>query len=58
MEFKDIELLAFIISKELGSNKKDDELIKSIRQDSKDYHSALKEIPTEEKKTKIINSPF
>lgn len=55
MEFKEMEQLAFIITKELGVDKTDVDLIKSIRQSKEAYYSALKQIPVELPKAKIMN---
>ena len=55
MEFKEMEQLAFIITKELGVDKPDVDLIKSIRQSKEAYISALKQIPVELPKAKIMN---
>jgi len=55
MEFKEMEQLAFIITKELGVDKPDVDLIKSIRQSKEAYYSALKQIPVELPKAKIMN---
>lgn len=54
MEFKEMEQLAFIITKELGVDKSDVDLIKSIRQSKEAYYSALKQIPVEIPKAKIM----
>ena len=55
MEFKKMEQLAFIITKEMGVDKLDVDLIKSIRQSKEAYYSALKQIPVELPKAKIMN---
>ncbi len=55
MEFKEMEQLAFIITKELGVDKSDVDLIKSIRQSKEAYYSALKQIPVERPKAKVMS---
>ena len=55
MEFKEMEQLAFIITKEMDVDKSDVDLIKSIRQSKEAYYSALKQIPVELPKAKIMN---
>ena len=55
MEFKKMEQLAFIITKEMDVDKSDVDLIKSIRQSKEAYYSALKQIPVELPKAKIMN---
>lgn len=58
MEMHDMEQLIFIIAKELGVDKSDAELIKSIRENKELYYSALKQIPVVMPKTKVIKSPI
>ncbi len=58
MEFNDMEQLAFIIIKELGVNKPDVDLIKSIRQNREAYNLALKQIPVERPKAKVTSGFF
>lgn len=58
MEMHDMEQLIFIIAKEVGVDKSDAELIKSIRENKELYYSALKQIPVEMPKTKVIKSPI
>ena len=53
-----MEQLAFILAKELGVNKSDVDLIKSIRENKNAYCSALKQIPVKKPNTQIMNSPF
>jgi hypothetical protein len=58
MEFIDMEQLAFIIAKELCVDKSDIDLVKSIRKDREEYHSALKQIPVEIPKARVMKNPF
>lgn len=58
MEFIDMEQLAFIIAKELGVDKSNIDLVKSIRKDREEYYSALKQIPVEIPKAKVMKNPF
>lgn len=58
MQINEMEQLAFIIAKELGVNKSDIDLIKSIRENKNAYCSALKQIPVKKTNTQIMNSPF
>jgi len=58
MEIIEMEQLTFIIAKELGVDKSDVDLIKSIRENKEVYYSALKQIPVEIPKAKVIKSPF
>lgn len=53
-----MEQLAFIIAKELGVDKSDIDLVRSIRKDREAYHSALKQIPVEIPEAKVMKSPF
>lgn len=57
MAYSELEQLTFIIARELGVEKSDVELLKSIREDKNAYHSALRQIPREEKcATKIVHN--
>lgn len=58
MEIIEMEQLAFIIAKELGVDKSDIDLVKSIRKDREAYYSALKQIPVEMPEAKVMKSPF
>lgn len=55
MEFNEMEQLAFIVAKELGVDKPDVDLIKSIRQNRDAYSSALKQILIERSKAKVMS---
>ncbi len=58
MEFIEMEQLSFIIAKELGVDKSDIDLVKSIRKDREAYYLALKQIPVEIPKAKVMKRPF
>lgn len=58
MQINEMEQLAFIIAKELGVNKSDVDLIRSIRENKNAYCSALEQIPIKKTYAQIINSPF
>ena len=58
MESLEMEQLAFIITKNLGVDKSDIDLLKSIREANKSYLSAVRQISSKNHTTKIIKSPI
>lgn len=58
MDKREIEQLASIVARELGSNKEDTELIESIRQNRELFEAAEKKMAPSSKGTRVIKSPF
>lgn len=54
-----IELLAFVILKEIAKDKTDVELLHSVRANTNAYYEAIKQIPKEPPEpAKVIKRPF
>ena len=58
MNQNEMEMLAFIISKELGSVKGDEELLESIQKNCKLFGETAKKLAEPSRPTRIMKSPY